>query len=255
LKLSRRTLTKASLLMVSLVAGFMAARAAMPEWIQNIELRSLAPTGTIAIRRPPAESVVALNELVKQHPQQADLYSLKALEEEQKLDFAAAEADWKLYAQSAADKAAAQLEVAGFYDRRHQPQDEVNALSTAARLPSPPSERFTAVSDQRSWRAFERCFQVIQAQALGKNASIEQYNAWIARYPQEPGLYGRYFEFLLNDKDFKAAADLIAKYRTRFPRTRSFPPRRAPCWLTTRDRWKRGWRFTKRISSRYGHPN
>jgi Tfp pilus assembly protein PilF len=233
LKLSRRILAKASLLMVSLVAGFMAARAAMPEWIQNIELRSLAesaifrtvalPTGPIAIRRPPAESVAALNELVKQHPQQADLYSLKALEEEQKLDFAAAEADWKLYAQSAADKAAVQLEVAGFYDRRHRPQDEVNALSAAASLPSPPSERFTAVSDQRSWRAFERCFQVIQAQALGKNASIEQYNAWIARYPQEPGLYGRYFEFLLHDKDFKAAADLIAKYRTKFPSDEIFP--------------------------------
>src|SRR5207244_4804845 len=60
-------------------------------------------------------------------------------------------------------------------------------------------------------------FQVIQAQALGRNASIEQYNAWIARYPQEPGLYGRYFEFLLYEKDFKAAADLIAKYHAKFP--------------------------------------
>jgi tetratricopeptide (TPR) repeat protein len=215
------------------MAGFMAARAAMPEWIQNIELRSLAesaifrtvvlPSGPIVIHRPPAESVPALNELVKRHPQQADLYSLKALEEEQKLDFAAAEADWKLYAQNAADKAAAQLEVADFYERRHRPQDEVNALSAAARLPSPQSERFTPVSDQSSWRALERSFQVIQAQALGKNLSIEQYNAWIARYPQEPGIYGRYFEFLLDDKDFKAAADLIAKYHANFPGDEVFP--------------------------------
>jgi cellulose synthase operon protein C len=232
LKLSR-SFTKVSLLMVSLMAGFMAARAAMPEWIQNIELRSLAesaifrtvvlPSGPIAIHRPPSESVPALNELVKQHPWQADLYSLKALEEEQKLDFAAAEADWKLYAQNAADKAAAQLEVADFYERRHRPQDEVNALSAAARLPSPQSERFTPIFDQRSWRALERSFQVIQAQALEKNLSIEQYNSWIARYPQEPGLYGRYFEFLLNSKDFKAAADLIAKYHANFPGDEVFP--------------------------------
>jgi Tfp pilus assembly protein PilF len=219
--------------MIALTVGFMAARAAMPEWIQNIELRSLAeaaifrtvalPSGSIAIRRPPAESVAALSELVKQHPRQADLYSLKALEEEQKLDFAAAEADWKVYAQNAADKAAAELAVADFYERRHRPQEEVNALSTAARLPSPASERFTPVPEQRSWKAFESAFQVIEAQALGKNASIEQYNAWIARYPQEPGLYGRYFEFLFNDKDFKGASDLIANYRAKFPADEVFP--------------------------------
>lgn len=233
MKLSRKTFARTSCLLVCLAAGLLAARAAMPEWIQNIEVRSLVeaaifrtvplPTGPITIRRPPAESVPALGELVKQHPQQADLYSLKALEEEQKLDFAAAESDWKLYLQNAADKAAAQMAVADFYHRRHRPQDEVNALSTAGRMPSPASEKFTAVSDQRAWLAFERSFQVIQAQALGKNASTEQYNAWIARYPQEPGLYGRYFEFLLHEKDFKAAADVIAKYHVKFPNDEVFP--------------------------------
>ena len=58
---------------------------------------------------------------------------------------------------------------------------------------------------------------MIEAQALGKNVAVEQYNAWIVRYPQEPSLYGRYFEFLLDQKDFKAAADLIAKYHSKFP--------------------------------------
>src|SRR4029077_7612581 len=216
-----------------LAAGLVAARAAMPEWIQNIEVRSLVeaaifrtiplPTGSITIRRPPAESVLALGELVKQHPQQAELYSLKALEEEQKLDFAAAEADWKLHLQNATDKSAAQIALADFYHRRHRPQDEVNALSAAARMPSPGSEKFTASSDQRSWQALERIFQLSQAQALGKNAAIEQYNAWIARYPQEAGLYGRYFEFLLTEKDFKAASDLIAKYHSKFPDDEVFP--------------------------------
>lgn len=233
MKLFRRFFAKASLVFLSITVGFMAARAAMPEWIQNIEVRSLVeaaifrtvplPTGPISIRRPPAETVPALGELVKQHPQQPDLYALKALEEEQKLDFAAAENDWKLYLQNAPDKAAAQMDLADFYHRRHRPQNEVDALSAAGRMASPSSERFTSVSDQCAWQAFERSFQVIQAQALGKNVSVERYNDWIARYPQEPGLYGRYFEFLLNDKDFKAADELIAKYRTKFPNDEIFP--------------------------------
>jgi Tfp pilus assembly protein PilF len=235
LKFSRKALSKTSLLLGCLAAGLMVARAAMPEWIQNIELHSLVeaaifrnvtlPTGPVTIKRPPGETVPALGDLVKQHPQQADLYSLKALEEEQKLDFSAAEADWKLYLQNAADKAAAQMALADFYQRRHRPQDEVNALSAAARMPSPPSEKFTTVADQRSWQAFERIFRVIQAQALGKSASVEQYNEWIGRYPQEPGLYGRYFEFLLNEKDFKTASDLIARYHSKFPNDEVFPTR------------------------------
>jgi len=233
LKLSRKALAKISFLALSLAACVLAARAAMPDWIQNIEVHSLIeaaifrtvtlPTGPMTIRRPPAETVPALGELVKQHPQQADLYSLKALEEEQKLDFTAAEADWKLYLQNISDKSAAQMALADFYYRRNRPQDEVNALSAAGRLPSPPSEKLTGVSEQQSWQAFERAFGVIQAQALGKNVSIEQYNSWIARYPQEQGLYGRYFEFLLNGKDFKAAADLIARYHAKFPNDEVFP--------------------------------
>jgi len=233
LKFSRKALVSAFLFLGCLAVGLMAARAAMPEWIQNIEARSLVeaaifrtvslPGGPITVRRPPAETVPALTDLVKQHPQQAELYSLKALEEEQKLDFVAAEADWKLHLQTAADKAAAQIALADFYSRRQRPQDEVNTLSAGARMPSPASEKLTAVADQRSWQAFERIFQVIQAQALGKNVAIEQYNAWIARYPQEPGLYGRYFEFLLNEKDFKAASDLITKYHSKFPDDEVFP--------------------------------
>ncbi len=235
MKSCRKALLKTFVFLIGLAASLIMARAAMPEWVQNIALGSLAdgamfrtvtlPTGPVTVRRPPAETVPALGDLVKQHPQQADLYSLKALEEEQKLDFNAAEADWKLYLQNAADKAAAQISLADFYNRRHRPQDEVNALSIAARIPSPPSEKFTAVADQRSWQAFERIFRVIDTQALGKNLSIEQYNIWIGRYPQEQGLYGRYFEFLLNEKDFKAAADLIAKYRSKFPDDEVFPTR------------------------------
>ncbi len=236
MKFSRKTLLKTFLLLTCLIIGaFALARAAMPEWLQNIEVHSLVeaaifrtvnlPGGPVIIKRPPAETVPALGDLLKQHPQQADLYSLKALEEEQKLDFPAAEADWKLYLQDSADKAAAEISLADFYHRRHRPADEVAALSAAARMPSPSSEKLTAASDQSSWQAFQRVFQVIDAQALGKSVAVEQYNAWIARYPQEPSLYVRYFEFLLNEKDFKAATELIAKYHAKFPGDEIFPIR------------------------------
>jgi cellulose synthase operon protein C len=226
---------KSFLLLGCFAAALTLARAAMPEWVQNIEFHSLVeaaifrsvslPGGPVTIKRPPAETVPALADLVKQHPQQADLYSLKALEEEQKLDFTAAEADWKLYLQNAADKFSAQMALADFYHRRHRPQEEVNALSSAARMAAPAAEKLTVAPEQRSWQAFERIFQVIGAQALGKGAAVEQYNAWTARYPQEQSLYGRYFEFLLEEKDFKGANDLIAKYRGKFPGDEVFPTR------------------------------
>ncbi len=235
MKFSRKALVRTCFILIGLVAGVLAARAALPKWIQNIEARSLVeaaifrsvslPTGPITIRRPPAETVPALGDLIKQQPQQADLYSLKALEEEQKLDFPAAEADWKLYLQNSSDKAEAQMALADFYHRRHRPQAEVSALSAAGRMPSPASEKFSGASDQRSWQAFERVFQVIDAQALGKNAAQEQYNAWIARYPQEPGLYGRYFQYVLAERDFKSASDLVSRYHSKFPDDQVFPTR------------------------------
>src|SRR5262249_31968833 len=149
---------------------------AMPEWIQNIEARSLVeaaifrtvslPRGPVTVRRPPSETVAALNDLLKQHPQQADLYSLKALEEEQTLPLPRAAAGRKLYVQQP-PAPTAHIALANFYRRRHRRQDEVNALSAAARVPSPASEKLVSASDQRSWQVFERIFQVIQAQALG----------------------------------------------------------------------------------------
>ncbi|HJX84436.1 MAG TPA: hypothetical protein VJ723_08850, partial [Candidatus Angelobacter sp.] len=235
MKLSRSAIVKASIIVLSVIAGALAARAAMPAWIQNIEVRSLLeaaifrtvtlPGGPTAIRRPPSETVPALGDLIKQQPKQGELYSLKALEEEEKLDFTAAESDWKLYVQNGSDKGAADLALADFYHRRNRPVDEVNALSAAGRLPAPASERFTTTGEQRSWTAFERIFGVIDAQALGKNVAIDQYNTWLERYPQEQGLYGRYFQYLLDQKDFKLAGDLITRYHSKFPSDEIFPTR------------------------------
>ena len=62
------------------------------------------PNGAIAFRRPPRETRPALSGLIKTQPQNAELYSLRALEDEQQLDCAAAESDWKTYAEKSAGK-------------------------------------------------------------------------------------------------------------------------------------------------------
>ena len=111
------------------VAGWLvAARGALPAWIRNVEagtaieaalFRAMSlPGGAVLFRRPPAETRPALGELIKAQPKKADLYSLRALEDEQQLDFSAAESDWKKYAENVADRTGAQIALADFYHRR-----------------------------------------------------------------------------------------------------------------------------------------
>jgi predicted Zn-dependent protease len=215
-------------------AGWMAtASGALPAWIRNIEGRTALeavffrlmalPGGEVLFHRPPSETRPALGELLKKQPAEAELYSLRALEDERQLDFAAAEADWKSYAEKSADKSAAQLLLADFYHRRLQPVDEIKALSAVAGAPPEVLEKLTPASVQRSWRAFERIFSVIRAQGLPAEASIAQYRAWLARYPQETSLYPRFVEYLISIKDFPAATQLIAQYHERFPADEILP--------------------------------
>ena len=99
---------------VALAGWVVSARGALPVWIRNVEagtaieaalFRAMSlPGGTVLFRRPPAETRPALGELIKAQPKNADLYSLRALEDEQQLDFSAAESDWKKYAESASDQ-------------------------------------------------------------------------------------------------------------------------------------------------------
>jgi hypothetical protein len=103
------------------------ASGALPEWIRNIEARTeieaaffrlmALPGGEVAFRRPPSETRPALGELLKKQPGNAELYSLRALEDEQQLDFTAAEGDWKSFAEKSEDKVAAQVSLADFYHR------------------------------------------------------------------------------------------------------------------------------------------
>jgi len=211
------------------------ALAELPSWIRNTEagsaleavfFRMMPMSGkAVAFRRPPAETRPALTELIKAQPHNAELYSLRALEDEQQLDLVDAEADWKTYVANSSDKTNAELALADFYHRRLHPLDEIKTLSLVAAAPPLPSEKLTPVAQQQSWQAFERIFGVIQAQGLPKEASIAQYRAWIARYPSEPELYARFMQFLLAAKDYSDAPELIADYRKQFPNDQVYPIR------------------------------
>ena len=215
-------------------AGFaLTASANLPGWIRSMEAKSglerafframELPYGEVLFRRPPAETRPALGELMQQQPSDADLHSLRALEDEHHLDFAAAERDWKLYAEKAKDKTAAEWDLADFYHRRLRPQDEIATLRAIGDSPSPASERLTAANRQNSWQAFERILRVIQDQAAGKESTLATYRAWIARYPSDEGLYARFLEYLVAQQEFEAATRLIASYQKAFPGDEVFP--------------------------------
>jgi Flp pilus assembly protein TadD len=199
----------------------------LPSWIRNIEAKTeierafframRLPDGEILFRRPPAETRPALAELIQQKPGTAELYSLKALEDERQLDFAAAEQDWKLHAAKSANKPDAQLALVDFYHRRLRPKDEITALRTLGDAPPDASEKFTPTRAQHSWQAFQRILGVIQAQRLGKDSTIAAYRAWLARYPKEDQLYAPFLDFLVTQKEFLAANQLIADYQKKFP--------------------------------------
>jgi Flp pilus assembly protein TadD len=234
-KLSRKPLIALCTAAFTIFAAgwLVTASGALPEWIRNIEARTeieaaffrmmALPGGEVAFRRPPSETRPALGDLLKRQPANAELYSLRALEDEQQLDFTAAEADWKVFAEKSEDKLATQVSLADFYHRRLRPLDEIKALSAAAGAAPDASEKLTPASEQRSWRAFERILGVIRAQGLPGEISVTQYRSWLARYPQEPSLYPRFLEHLIGIKDFSAATQLIAQYHEKFPADEILP--------------------------------
>ena len=205
----------------------------LPSWMRNIEAGSAieaaffrmmsVPGAPVMFRRPPRESRPALSELIKTQSRNAELYSLRALEDEQQLDASAAESDWKAYVNASSDKVNAQLALADFYHRRLRPADEIKTLALVGTTPASPDEKLTRPAQQRSWQAFERIFTIIQAQGLPKDVSIAQYRAWIARYPQETSLYARFLQFLVAQKEYATAGQLIADYHKQFPNDQIFP--------------------------------
>jgi tetratricopeptide (TPR) repeat protein len=204
-------------------------------WLENAESGSgvekalyrmmKLPGGEVLFRRSPRETRPALAALISVNQNSAALYSLRALEDEQALDFDAAERDWKSGAERAGDKAAANLDLADFYERRLKPQEELAALELVGQSAASPQERWMAAESERSWKAWERTLEVVERYALGRAAAEREYAGWERRYPQESAVYERELAFDLAGKDFSAASYLIARYRRALPSDALFPVR------------------------------
>ena len=179
------------------------------------------PSAKVLGLRPPHEAVPLLSELMQKQPS-AELYSLRAMNEEAALNFIAAEADWKKNAETDKDRVATQLALADFYARRLRPQDEITTLDVVAAAPASPADRLETETQQQSWQAFERILRVIHENALPASVSDQTYRAWIARYPDAASIYLRYFQFLLAAKRFDDGQKLLAQYRAAFPQDEVF---------------------------------
>ena len=224
-----------SAVLLAVLAGAAALRGDLSEWVQNLEVgsrlqgvffRSVSVAdGSVLIRRPPKETRPALSLVISASPSDADLYSLRALEDEQQLDFAAAEADWRKYVELSADKPAAQLALADFYHRRLRPADEIQALSAVAQAPDTPADRLVPADRRRAWRVFQRIQSLVDAQALPVDTAIAQYRAWIARYPQEPAAYAQFLDYAVAKKQFAAAEEALAAYSKAFSKDDVFAVR------------------------------
>ena len=211
------------------------AGSSLSRWLENAESGSgvenalyrlmKLPGGEILFRRSPRETRSALTSLIGANQKSAALYSLRAMEDEQALDFAAAERDWKSWSEQADDKAAANLDLADFYERRLKPREELAALEAVGQAAATPQERWTAAGSERSWKAWERALAVVDRYALGRAAAMREYAGWERRYPLESAVYERELAFDLAGKDFSAATDLIARYRNALPGDALFPVR------------------------------
>ncbi len=225
--------SQVALLAAGVAVVALAVYADLPEWLQHVPAvqgregvffrTEPMPGGPVAVRRPPAEARAALTKLIAATPADAELHALRARESEAQLDFAAAEQDWRRFAEIAPDKAAGQLALADFYNRRLRPVEEIRALDAAAAQATPPSESFQPAALQRSWRAFERAVALVEAQALPVDTGIAQYRAWVARYPREQEAYRRFLDYTLAHKRFDTAAEVIAAYQKAFPADTVFP--------------------------------
>jgi len=229
----RRGLFLATAAAAILIASAVQAHADLPAWMQQVvsassiesalyRLMDIPGLGTL-YPRPPAEARTELSSLVAKNPADPELYALRAQTDEQALEFTAAEADWKAYAARAKDTSAAQLDLADFYHRRLQPQQEIATLTAVAAAPSPATERFTPVEKQRSWQAYDRILMLANDQALPPEVTLTTYSAWIHRYPAEPSVRAALINTLIHQQRFDQAIAAIADYKSAFPQDAIFP--------------------------------
>jgi Tfp pilus assembly protein PilF len=221
---------------IALTAALL-AHAELPAFLQRIPSESTLeaalfrlmdlPGLKVLYPRPPKEAQTELAKLLTNDPKQAELYSLKAMADEQALDFPAADRDWQAFAAHSPDKPHALLELADFYHRRLQPADEARTLLEAAAQPSAPAEAFTSADKQPGWVAFTRVVDVAKSQDLPPAVTKQAFDAWLNRYPKEPAVFTIYANWLIETKQYDSATSLIARYKQAFPADPIFPVKAA----------------------------
>jgi Flp pilus assembly protein TadD len=211
------------------------AHAEVPSWLQGVPASAPASSilyrvvpmlsGPVSVRRPPKETAPELAMLSAKNPSDVELLALTAREYEANLDFANAEARWKLLETVSPDRVAGQMDLADYYHRRMQPQLELQTLvAAAARLPAI-EDRLQPETQQRAWQLHERIQQLIQVQTMPAAAAIQDYEAWITKYPRAESLYQRYFDFLIGNGMLTRASQLLDRYQQGFANDRAFPIR------------------------------
>ena len=205
-----------------LAAGAFTIRGELEIWVQHVPagpaiaalFRGVSmPGGAVPILLPPSETRPALAKLIANTPRDAALYRLRAQEDEIALDFTAAEADWKLYVQTAPDPYAAQIELADFFHRRMRTRDEIAALMAASGAKDDP---LLPATSQRGWAAFERMAALGAGEDLPTSVAEPVFRAWVARYPKQREAWRKLIDYLSAHKQYAAAETSIADYARAF---------------------------------------
>jgi len=230
----RRSVAVACVVLVG-VGLPVSASANFPAWLQHLVGASTAESALYRVMqlpavqalypRPPKEAAGELSKRIETSAANAELYELRARAEEQALDETAAEADWKLYVAHAPDAMSAQLELADFYERRLMSQQEIAVLGEVAAAPMMPSEKYLDPSKQRSWMAFERILGTLYRQGLPSSQTASTFDAFLARYPDQPAVYAAAFQFQLEQRNWAEAERLLERYARQFPHDSIFPVR------------------------------
>ncbi len=152
--------------------------------------------------------------MIDASPADAELYSLRGLEAEQALDFAAAEADWKSHAEKSADKMAGLVALADYYHRRLESKLEFETLTKASIQNVPDSEKLLADAEQMRWKDFQPGSSNDHERAAAgcRSRACCQYNSWILQFYQgRPGLYQDFFRYTMDHERLDVAAQIIAQ--------------------------------------------
>lgn len=227
MKWCRRKFATSCAILLAAAGCVVALRAELPLWTQEtIALTPLEgalfrimylPSGAVMHLRPAWESRSHLGQLIEKTPRDAELYFLRAHEEESLANYAAAEADWKQAANASQSKLGALEELADFYHRRVAPEQEVNALLQLASLPEQADERFEPIAQQPQWTAFTRAIDVSN-ESLAPAIRYQQiYNAWIHRYPKEVAPYQAYLDWTVDRRNRMVATTVAARLKAAFP--------------------------------------